>query len=224
MNKLVRVVVFLGALLLVLAVTALLGVRSGDRRALQEYRAALTAKGEKLNFAALTRRRQTNTVDSHALLTNTTAKLNNGRIAPGLLESRRYVRPGQASVIWRQASLNWPTSAGAGGSATWEEFAAQMQAAQSALREIREAMKEPAADAGPATNMLVGRRCNFVATRIAAQWLMGVAENELHKGRLEEGLQNLEALAGLARMDRDEYTLVAQMIRVAVAGLGLMTT
>jgi hypothetical protein len=72
--------------------------------------------------------------------------------------------------------------------------------------------------------MLVGRRVNYVAFRIAAQWLMGAAENELHQGRLEEGLQDLEALAALARMDRDEYTLVAQMIRVAVAGLGLATT
>jgi hypothetical protein len=202
MNKLVRVVVFLGALLLVAAVMALLGMRSGDRRVLQKYRAELAAKGEKLTFAELTRERQTNAVDSHALLTNATAKLNNGRIAPGLLEPRKYMRPGQAGVLWRQASLSWPTSAGAGGSATWDDFAAQMQAAQDALREIREAMKDPAADAGPATNMLVGRRCNFVSNRIAAQWLMGAAENELRQGRLEEGLQDLEAMAGLARMSR----------------------
>ncbi|MCX6925294.1 MAG: hypothetical protein NT154_19100 [Verrucomicrobia bacterium] len=37
-------------------------------------------------------------------------------------------------------------------------------------------------------------------------------------------MQNLEALAALARMEREEYTLVAQMIRVAVAGLGLSAT
>jgi hypothetical protein len=91
MNKLIRVSVFLGALLLVLAVMALLGVRSGDRRALQKYQTELAAKGEKLTFAELTRGRQTNAVDSHALLTNARAKLSNGRIAPGLLEPRKYV-------------------------------------------------------------------------------------------------------------------------------------
>jgi hypothetical protein len=98
-----------------------------------------------------------------------------------------------------------------------------MQAAQILLQEIRGALKEPAADAGPCTNMW-SRRVNFVAIRTAAQWLAGAAENELHQGRLEEGLQDLEALAALARMERDEYTLVAQMIRIAVAGIGLATT
>lgn len=99
-----------------------------------------------------------------------------------------------------------------------------MQAAQGALQEIREALKDPAAYAGPCTNMVMGCRVNFVAIRIAAQWLMGAAENELHQRRLEEGLQDLEALAGLAQVDRDEYTPVAQVTRVAVAGLGLATT
>ncbi len=92
------------------------------------------------------------------------------------------------------------------------------------MREIREALKEPAADAGPATNMLLGQRVSFVAIRNAAQWLTEAAVNELHQGRLEEALQDLEAVAALARMERDEYTLVAQMIRIAVASLGLVTT
>ncbi len=158
MNRLVRVAVFVGALLLVMAVMALLGVRSGDRRALQKYRAELTAKGEKLTFAELTRGRQANAVDSHALITNATAKLGGGRFAPGRLEPRRYAQPGRASVVWRQASPTGMQSPGAGRSGTWEEFTAQMQASQDALQEIREALKDPAADAGPCTNMLLSRR------------------------------------------------------------------
>ena len=224
MNKLVRVVVFLGALLLVLAVMALLGTRSGERRALQKYQAELTAKGEKLTFAELTRGRQTNAVDSHTLLTNATAKLGDRWIVPGLVELRRYVRPGRASVAWRQASARLAQSAEAGDTVTWEEFAAQLQASQDALQEIREALKHPGADAGPYTNMVMGQRVNFVAIRMAAQWLMGAAENELHQGRLEAGLQDLEAMTALARMERNEPTLEAQMIRVALAGLGLAAT
>ena len=224
MSKLLRVLVFLGALVLVLAVMAILGVRSSSRSALRRYERELRAKGEKLTFAELTRGRQPNAGDSHALLTNAVAKLSNGRFAPGMLDQRRYVRPGQASVTWKQASPSWTQSAGPGSGGTWEEFAVQMQAAQGTMQEIREALKEPASDAGPATNMLGARRINFVAIRTAAQWLMGAAENDLHQGRLEEGLQDLEALAALARMERDEPTLVAQMIRVAVASLGLTTT
>ena len=147
-NKPVRVLGFLGALLLVVAAMALLGVRSGDRSALQKYQAGLRAQGEKLTFSELTRGRQTNAVDSHALITNATAKLNNARLAPGLLELRKYVGPGQVSVTWKQGSPTWSQSAGPRSRGTWEEFAAQMQAAQGTLQEIREALKHPAADAG----------------------------------------------------------------------------
>jgi type II secretory pathway pseudopilin PulG len=224
MSKLVRALVFLGALVLVLGVIALLGARSGDRSALQQYLTELRAKGEKLTFADLTRGRQTNTNGSYPIITNAVAKFSGARFYPGLLEVRKYVGPGQASVTWRQASPTWIQSAGSASRGAWEEFATQMQAAQGALQEIREALKEPAADAGPCTDMLVGRRVNFVAIRTAAHWLMGAEENNLHQGRLEAGLQDLEALAGLARMEKDEPTLVAQMIRVAVASIGLGLT
>ena len=213
MNKLIRVSVFLGALLLVLALMALLGVRSGDRRALQKYQAELAAKGEKLTFAELTRGRQTNAVDSYALIINAWRKLNDVPIDPGLLKPRGYVRPGQASVAWHQASPTLAQSAGSSGSAGWQEFAAQMEASQGALQEIREALKNPAADLGPYTNMIVGRRFDFLPVECAAEYLTGAAENELHLGRLEESLQDLEALASLARMERDEYTLAAQVAR-----------
>ena len=112
MNKLVRVLVFLGALLLVLAVMALLGVRSEDRRALQKYQTELRGKGEKLTFAELTHGRQTNAIDSHSLITNAVAKLSGARFYPGMLEVQKYVGPGQASVTWRQASPTWIQSAG----------------------------------------------------------------------------------------------------------------
>ena len=224
MSKLVRVLIFLGAVLLVLAVMALLGVRSSSRGTLNRYKAELQASGEKLTFAELTRGRQTNAFDSHAVITNAAATLKSARLIPGVLEWQKYVGPGRATVLWRQAAPSWQPSAGSGTVGTWEEIDSQMQAAQGRLREVREGLKDPALDAGPYTNMLMSRRINFVAIRTVAQWLAGAVGNDLRQGRLEEGLQNLEALAGLARMERDEYTLVAQMIRVAVAGLGLSVT
>jgi hypothetical protein len=53
---------------------------------------------------------------------------------------------------------------------------------------------------------------------------MGTAENDLHQGRREAALPNLEALAGLAQMERGEPPLATQMIRVAVANPGLAVT
>ncbi len=224
MNKLLGGLVVVGLVGLILAAMALWGARSGSRGALRKLKAELRANREKLTFADLTRGRLTNAVDSQAVITNAAATLRNARLNPGLLEGRKYVRPGQATLSWRQDSLAWQKSAVAGGGGTWEDLDRQMQAAQPALQQVREALKEPAPDAGPSTNMLDRPPHELKAMRTAAQWLVGAAENDLHHGRLEEVLQNLEALAALARMERDEYTLLAQMIRVAVAGLGLSET
>jgi hypothetical protein len=224
MSKLSRVLGFLATLGLVVAVMVLLASRSGSRGALQRYRAELQRKGEKLTYAELMKGQRPNAVDSHALITNAIPKLSNARFNPGLLPLRTYLSAGQATVTWRELNLGSLALGGAGSIGTWEEFDAQMRAAESTLQEIRAALKNPALDAGPCTNMLVGKRVNFVSIRVAAQWLAGAAENDLHQGRLEAALQNLEALAGLARMERDEPTLVAQMIRVAVTGLGLSAT
>jgi hypothetical protein len=224
MSKLLRFVVFLGALVLVMAVMALLASRSGSRGALKRYKAELQAKGEKLTYAELTRGRLTNAVDSHAIITNAIGKLRGGPFTPGLLPLRTYLLPGEAAVTWRQPDLGSMMLDASGRRGTWEEFDAQMRAAESPLQEIRAALKAPSLDAGPCTNMPTSRRVNFVAIRVAAQWLAGAAENDLHQGRLDAALQNLEALAALARMERDEPMLVAQMIRVSVAGLGLAAT
>jgi len=224
MNKLLRGLVLVGLLGLVLGVVALLGARSASRGALRSYEAGLRANGERLTFAELGHGRNTHALDSHSVITNAVARLGDGRLNPGLLEPRKFLRSGQAIVTWREPDLKWITVGASGRGGTWEEFNAQMLAAESSLREIREALKEPALDAGPLTNVFVGRRLDYAAIRKAAQWLVGAAENDLHQGRLEEALQNLEALGALARMEREECTLVAQMIRVAVAGLGLSVT
>ena len=232
MSKRLRVLLILGSLVLILAAMASLVFSSGSRNALQKYERELRAKGEKLTFTELTRGRRSSGGDSYTVITNAAATLSNGRLDPSLLDVQRYVGPGQASVTWRQASRTYRSvgkqKAGPLGSLdAWEEYAAQIQAAQSTLRELRGALKMPTTDAGPWTtwtNMVVTPRINFAAIRTAAKWLTVAVEIDLHQGRLEEGLQDLEALAALARMERDEYSLVAQMTRVSVAGLGLGVT
>jgi hypothetical protein len=219
-----RFLVWLGVVGVVLAILGLLGSHSGSRGALRTYLAELKASGEKLTYADLMDGRPTNFFDSHAVITNASARLKGGKIFPGLIEPRKYVGPGQAMVTWLQPSpLRAVSTLGTNG-ATWEDLEAQMQAVQDTFQQVREALKAPAPDGGPCTNMFWGRRVNFIAIRAVAQWLMGATENDLHQWRLEAALQDLEALAGLANMEREEPTLVAQMIRVAVANLGLELT
>jgi hypothetical protein len=157
MNKLFRGLFLLGVLGLVLGVIALLGARSLSEGALRSYEAELRAKGERLTLAELSHGRHTNGIDSHAIITNAVARLGDARLNPGLLGPRRFLRPGQAIVTSREPDLNWIKVGVSGRGGTWGEFDAQMRAAESTLQEVRVGLKEPAPDAGPCTDVFVGR-------------------------------------------------------------------
>jgi hypothetical protein len=99
-----------------------------------------------------------------------------------------------------------------------------MEAVKQPLEEIRKAAENPPAGVGPITNLFGKPAINFVALRMASQWLMGAAICHLHEGRHEDALKDLEALAAMARVNREDYFLVSQMIRVAITGLGVAAT
>jgi hypothetical protein len=223
MSKPLRIALVSGLLILALAVMWTLGTRSQTRTVLRNYKADLKQKGEKLTFAELTRFRATNENDSQSVITNAVASIGVQRFHPSTLQMMNYVGPGLARAAWKEEALPWSASPGRATKDTWADFAAQMPALEQPLREIRQALQNPAPDAGPPTNVF-DRRVNFVALRSAAQWLMGATLSDLQQGQLEPALENLEALAALARMEREEYSLVAQMIRVAICGLGTTTT
>ncbi len=223
MNRRLRIAIT-AVVVAVLGLAWVLGRHSHSGRALEQYRAQLRARGEKLTLAELAPLRAAGNGDSQTPITNAVAAIRaitGNRLAPGNLELRRYVGPGKARAAWMDDSPVMRTSNSP--ALFWNEFAAKLPAVEPSLRQIRAALTEPEPDAGPVTNIMM-RRVNFVALRSAAQWLMGATLSEVRGGQLEEALQNLEALAALARMERDEPTLVAQMIRVAITGLGTSTT
>ncbi len=224
MNRRLRFALVSVFVLLALALVWQWGQRSQSRTGLQRFKAELLAKGEKLTLAQLMASRGTNVNDSQAAFTNAVAKISS-RLNPSTLDLRTYTAPGQIRVAWQDDSAI--ASVARGTSRGWERWAAEVETNQQALSELREALKNPPVDAGPLTpfpSTTFSRRVDFVAIRKAAQWLTGAAMSELHAGRLERALEDLEALAATAQMEKQEYTLIAQMIRVAVAGLGAATT
>jgi hypothetical protein len=74
------------------------------------------------------------------------------------------------------------------------------------------------------TNFTNPPKAPFVQLRIAAQWLMGDAIAALHASQLDRASGDIHALAQLSQFHRDDLPLVSQMMRVAIAGLGLATT
>ena len=81
-----------------LGLMALIGHNSGSRNALQKYKAALRAKGEKLTFEEVMGSHRTNVSGSIIKLTNAVARLVYSQLTPGNLEPRKLVGPGQVRV------------------------------------------------------------------------------------------------------------------------------
>ena len=227
MSKTSRISLALAVVLLAALALWLAGSCWQSRNSVREYRAQLHAQGEKLTLAGLMSSRDTNSHSSPTLLTNAVSGLGGLRLQPGGLTLRKFVGPGQARCAWMEDGPNWTAHMARPDLRTWEAFAAEAKGADDALQQLRDLLKDPALDAGPPTNLLGllrTSRVNFVALRIAAQWLAAISVSDLHEGRVEEALQNLESEAALARLYRDEYSLVAQMIRIAIANLGLSAT
>ncbi len=187
----------------------------------EAYKAALRAQGEKLTFAELRASRRPGTYNSINAVVAQIGALTNSWLSPGSLDLRKAVAPGQAEVCWQRAA---PVNYSGTRMSDWGQFSKEIARVEPQLALIREALQEPEPDAGPAPTILGTRRVNFVALRSAAQWLTAAAVSQLHEGHLEEALQNIEAVAHLAEAHRDEYTLVSQMIRIAISGLGLSVT
>jgi hypothetical protein len=220
MSKTRRIVIVVGILGLGILFLTLAGHRSQSRQRLQKYKAELRAKGEKLTFKELTAGQLPNTNQFAFIVTNAVAKLGQQRLVPGTLELRKAVTPGRAVVAWKLDQPPWGTAAKSG----WEDFTREIEGLKEPLEQIRKAAEDPPAGSGPITNLFGKPAISFVALRIASQWLMGAAICELHEGRKEEALKNLEALAGMAQVNRADYFLVSQMIRIAITGLGTSTT
>src|SRR5258705_7336110 len=106
MKKSWRIMIVVGVLVLAIFVLGIVGHRSRSRRALENYKAELRAKGEKLTLQELLGLRPTNVNTSLAALTNAVAGIGKA-LHPGLLELRKYVRPGEARVAWRQDRPSW---------------------------------------------------------------------------------------------------------------------
>jgi hypothetical protein len=227
-TKLKRACLFLAMLLAALGLGAVLGHRSSACRELQRYKAELRARGEKLTYAELAQGRATNCSGSYLSVSNAATRLAETTFSPGTIQHQKYVSPGLACAGWTEARPGlWHDSSAPAPALTWEGVNTQLETARDPLEQIRAALKDPDPDAGPYTNLNLlpyATRLNFVTMRKVAQWLACAALNETRQGHLEEALQNIEAVAALARMEREEPTLVAQMIRIAVTGLGVATT
>ena len=218
-----RRLIIIAALVLMVAVMAGIRVfRPSRHQPLREYVEELKAGGERLTFRELIASLSPHPNDSLAVLTNVVRQLGPPPAGATNIDVMHFIRPGRAQVAWKLGEPTWAVSADHSPQVTWTDVGNHITRTATLLAELRQAMKQPAPNAGYRTNN--ESPAPFRAIRSAANWLASEALWNLHQGRRAETLASIQGLTGLADLHREEYELVSQMTRVAVADLGLKLT
>jgi len=198
---------------------------SSSSRALAAYKASLRANGEKLSTEELGYPRPPETNGSLNQLLSSVSLIGRAKVDPGSLELFHFVSAGRARISW--AAMQPPLSSSWGGNtnATWDDFSGHFKLSADALQGIRDAAQNPPRYFfNDPTNFFNQPKGPFIQLRTAAQSLSGDAIVALHVQDLGRAQADLHALIKLALFHHEDLTLVSQMIRTAIAGLGLAVT
>lgn len=224
MSKTFRIVTIGVVLFLSIVGVLLLGHSSSSRAALAKYKAELRARGERLSLMEFGLPSTSALGNWNSNLVSLTTRLEKSKPTVHLwqVEARKFTKAPSARAFWLDDFPSKPVGPGQK-SVTWEQFERDIENNDSMLEELRRMAKEPKAENGSHTNGIfaVPPVPNFIAFRSAGLWLVAEAECNLRQNRTAETLEDLEAVVGLSERYRDEHLLVSQMIRIAVANLGL---
>jgi hypothetical protein len=220
---------FFVVVLVVLVVLAVAGLayRSAGHRALEKYVGELRDKGEKLTLRELSATLSTNLTDSESVLTNVARKLGPApktlnELVSIVLLSYSYSEPGKVRVAWKLEVPAVGVSPKGGAIASWTDLSNSVAAIDASLEELRQAMKQPGPNTGPRANHTDPVPPDISGN--AAAWLAIAALTELHFGRRAEALADIQAFAGLAGLNREEYDPTNQITRIALIHAGLELT
>jgi hypothetical protein len=217
---LVRALVIVAAGLL--AVPLIVYLTFGHRP-LQAYIAKLRAKGEKVTFSERQATLSTKTNTSLAALTNAVLKLGELPAATTNIGAMHYVEGGRAEIAWKLSNPPWAPFGHDASWSTWSGASKRIAELAKPLAALRQAARQPPVNGGPRTDSFQTVTPSRTV-RSVASWLAFAALVDLHEGRQQEALSEIEALAGVANLHREEYSMVSAMLRVATAHLGLQVT
>lgn len=212
----------LAGIILLLALSAWVVIKPGGTNELAAWKMAAVARGEVFDLAKLAPKFSQDCLAHEASFSNAVQRLVTGPLGPGMTDvmgRTNYQSP--ATVAWRRPfpieRTKFPFS--------WEEVAVQMATNAPAFAELRELLEH--IPPGSARDTTLGVRMSLgplISKRKAAQMLTAGAVSDLHRGALDEALDKIHTMLLLSRWHEGEFTLVDQMIRVAIVGLTVSTT
>ena len=212
----------LAGIILLLALSAWVVFKPGGGNELAAWKAAAVARGEVFDLAKLTPKFSVECLAHEASFSNAAQRLVTSPLAPGMTDvmgRTNYQSP--ATVAWRQSfpeeKTQFPFS--------WEEVAVQMATNAPVFAELRKLLEH--IPPGSARDATLGVRMSLgplISKRRAAQMLTAGAVSDLHRRSLDDALDKINTMLLLSRWHEGEFTLVDQMIRVAIVSLTVSTT
>jgi hypothetical protein len=217
-----KLTVFVLALILITC-TGVILFRTPKRETLNSYIEGLRNRGEKMTWEELMRSLSPHTNDSLAILTNAIQKLGPPPAGATNVDLMRFVSPSHAQVSWRMHAPKWVLGTGNSKAITWTDIRAEVEQSSASLTRLHEASKRPPLNAGFRKSPFE-RATPFRDLQRASLWLASEALCDLNAGDLPGALASIQAIAGIADFHSEEFSLVSQMTRAAVTGIGLRLT
>jgi hypothetical protein len=198
----------------------ILGTRWHSQRKLAAYKAELIAKGEKLSDADLVPPTAGKDQNAAFQLIGAANRL-------GLVKFDRFNFPsmmlfvarGHAEVGWHQKEFHLTSITN-----TWDDLAADLALLEADFQQIHAVLQSPPLGFGLNHSRAFLFGSHLSALKKAATWEAAAAMSHLNAGRLDEALMNLHDIIALSRSQAQKPLLVSQLVRIAVASIGLNAT
>jgi hypothetical protein len=191
------------------------------KSALAKYEQQLLAKGEKLTFYELFPPLPPGENKAFDLL-GTCAILRTGAVLMlNLPPTVTRVAPGKLLVITKEKE--W-TSNSRRGSFRWEQLGADLKLNGKALDDLRAIVRSPVLRYPLNYRGLSTLLPHLGRVKNAAQHLSMSALYNVHEGRIEKAVDDIEAMVLLSRVSADEPILISQWIRIAIVSMAVQNS
>lgn len=220
------------AFLLAAALAGVFSARRG-KSSVEQWKDEMRAKGEKFTIAELLPKRTGPATNRVGELVRLGRLLGSSSRALSTIEHFRYLSNGVAEAAWMRPKLGLSaatsgiTGRGIPSSMEpyeWEDLAADVMAMETTLAEVHRLLVVPDRDTGWDYQQRTPMPKCFVEKRHLAQWLAAANTLALHERQPAQAVAHLTALGDMLAWHDEDFTIIGQMIRVAIGGMALHST
>jgi len=219
--------------LLAAVLTGVLPARR-SKSSVEQWKDEMRAKGERFTVVELLGKRAgpvTNRLDELVRLGVLLGTASRGLSG---IDHFRYLSNGLAEAAWMRPRLGLSAAAPGATAARgvpssvapyeWEDLAAEMAAMETTLAEVHALLAVPDRDTGWDYQHRTPMPKYFVEKRHLAQWLAAANTHTLHERQSAQAVAHLTGSCNLVAWHAEDFSIIGQMIRVAIGNLALQST